>query len=333
MLSRFFFTAQAASPQRATFWHLVSRKPLILYIQGPLKPLVLVHKMARGKRMHILRGPIGCEDHPRYAGKWKRYFSAARRLFPEHEVVFLCNTTASRDAFAHAGLPCVFFNQNSLLDENVYRIIPDVPKEFDAVYNAQMEKVKRHYLAARIQSLALITYRIDSQPGYYRRIRKELGHASWLNFGSGRWEWLPDTQVSYHLNRARVGLILSEAEGANYASVEYLLCGLPVVSTESRGGRSVFFEEEYASIVHPSPEAVAEAVKEMIARRIDPSYIRERTIQKMEAHREVFRALLQRICDAEGGSRNISEEWPSLFFNKLLGWRRLGELEGLLQAA
>lgn len=146
-----------------------------------------------------------------------------------------------------------------------------------------------------------------------------MAHATWLNFESGEWKWLRDTEISYHLNRARIGLILSEAEGANYATVEYMLSGLPVVSTESSCGRSVFFDKEYAKVVDGSPEAVADGVNEMISRNIDPNYIREKTLQKMQSHREAFIGLLQQICIEEGIPRDMRSEWSHYLFNKLLG--------------
>ena len=51
-----------------------------------------------------------------------------------------------------------------------------------------------------------------------------------------------DEEVNNFLNQCKVGIILSEVEGANYASIQYLLAGLPVVSTKSKGGRDVFFD-------------------------------------------------------------------------------------------
>ena len=43
---------------------------------------------------------------------------------------------------------------------------------------------------------------------------------------------------------SQVGLCLSKSEGAMFASIEYLLCGLPIVSTKSVGGRDIFFTDE-----------------------------------------------------------------------------------------
>ncbi|WP_164127899.1 glycosyltransferase, partial [Stenotrophomonas maltophilia] len=52
-------------------------------------------------------------------------------------------------------------------------------------------------------------------------------------------------------NQAAVGLCLSAVEGAMCASMEYLMAGLPVVSTPSVGGRDVYFDPDYCIIAEP----------------------------------------------------------------------------------
>ena len=122
-------------------------------------------------------------------------------------------------------------------------------------------------------------------------------------------------------NRARVGLILSEKEGACFASMEYLLCGLPVVSTPSIGGRDVFWDDRFVIVCDPTPEAVAGAVQEIKRRNIDPQLVRAATLEKVEEHRNVLRRFLPPEaagfqCPWEPGSHG-----PTTFFNL----RRLGK--------
>ncbi len=62
--------------------------------------------------------------------------------------------------------------------------------------------------------------------------------------------------------------ILSAEEGSSYASMEYLLAGLGVVSTHSTGGRDVYFDPDYCITCDPTPEAVRDAVAELRARNI-----------------------------------------------------------------
>ncbi len=120
---------------------------------------------------------------------------------------------------------------------------------------------------------------------------------------------------------------MSAVEGANYATVEYMLTGLPVVSTESIGGRSEFFDDDYVKVVDADPKAVARGVREMIDRDIDPELIRRRTLEKVERHRSVFVDLLQGFCDEDGVLRDMRAEWPTYFFNKMMVWQKLGEMQ------
>lgn len=64
--------------------------------------------------------------------------------------------------------------------------------------------------------------------------------------------YLSASQVCAALNRCEVGLALSELEGPCWASTEYLLCGLPVVTTPCSGGREVWYNEGNSIVVQPT---------------------------------------------------------------------------------
>ena len=107
-------------------------------------------------------------------------------------------------------------------------------------------------LASDVDRLALIT--VLGNEEYYAEMRETLSHADWVNFDAGdKYEYLSQAQINHVLNRSKVGLILSAFEGNNKASIEYLLSGLPVVSTPSKGGRDVFFDPDYCAIVDSLP--------------------------------------------------------------------------------
>jgi glycosyltransferase involved in cell wall biosynthesis len=252
----------------------------------------------------------------------------------EHRIVYLCDTAPQQERFERAGLRAIVCNHNSLLDERIFRIDGNVEKRFDAVYDAQINPFKRHLLAARIESLALISYLPSTRTlisylsstrtraemsAYAAEVRAALPRAHWFSdpFAPVEKPFLSPQQVSESLNRCRVGLCLSKLEGAMYASAQYLLCGLPVVSTRSEGGRDVFFDEEYVRIVEDDPEAVWHAVHELIDLAIPPQRIRSKTLARMWEHRERLVELIQ-SCYAECGvSRDFREEWDRVFCNKL----------------
>ena len=98
--------------------------------------------------------------------------------------------------------------------------------------------------------------------------------------------------VSKILSASRVGLALSAAEGACLASSEYLLCGLPVVSTPSRGGRDIWYDQNNSVICEPTEASVGAAVRHAIAEldagRMDAHSIRRRHIEQAREHRLRF---------------------------------------------
>jgi hypothetical protein len=95
-----------------------------------------------------------------------------------------------------------------------------------------------------------------------------------------------------------------------FASTEYLLAGLPVVTTPSRGGRAVYHDAEYCLTVPPDPRLVAEAVQALKARGISRAYIRDRTLQRLERDRERFMALLNSILEEGGSAKRFAGPWP-----------------------
>jgi hypothetical protein len=247
---------------------------------------------------------------------------------PKHRVVMLCNELATIDLFRAQGVEAIFCNHNCFVNESHFTIDESQEKKYDAIYNAAMALYKRHLLAAKVRSLALITYRYggthDSE--YEKQVRAALAHAAWLVDAHKDSEKASWTQVARYNNQSRVGLCLSAFEGAMYASIEYLLCGLPVVTTRSRGGRDVFFEPEYVETVEDDPDSVNQGIVNLIARAPSASFIRSRTIQKMEEHRQRLRDLLRDDLP------QLEIPWPP-GTHGLLSYRNLRDLGRTLRQA
>lgn len=223
---------------------------------------------------------------------------------------FLCNSRHEEELFNDHGLDGIFCHQNAFLDPARYKILKDIPKKYDAIYIARITPFKRHSLARNIKSLKLIGDHYDFEDEHFEKIRQELAHADWTRK-------VMSSQIDRYINSAKVGLCLSAEEGAMFVSAEYLLCGLPVVSTRNIGGRDALFEPEYAYTAEDTPESVAEGVEEMIKRNIPPEKIRARVIEKMEEHRRTFIDIVQKIYDSEKVQRDFSAEWNTVFYHKL----------------
>lgn len=211
------------------------------------------------------------------------------------KITILANSENEARVLSELGLHAVFCNQNAFVDESRYPALRR-PKKFDAIYVARLSPFKRHPLAAKINSLRLIgskSWWIPGEEKYSDEILAgPMKHAVWSPHVDAK-------DIPEELAAARCGLCLSEAEGAMFASIEYLLCGIPVVNTPNIGGRDELFPDFAVKTVPDTPEAVAEAVREFAEHAPEPERIRAATLDKMKPHRETFRRLLNEAMAPE----------------------------------
>ena len=263
--------------------------------------------------------------------RWMHQVKAlCAKHLPGWEMIVLCNSQIGIDLYKGTSIRAELFNQNSLLDESIYNVDTSVAKEFDAIYDGQLIRFKRHHLAYQVESLALISYKYDMNydPSYGRKVVSDLAKATWINNPiDPNYRKLTDTEVAHHYNRARVGLCLSSEEGSMYASAQYLLCGLPIVTTKSRGGRDGMFNPADCIYVEDTPESVARGVKEAISRNLNPAEVRARVLEKMQVHRAHLIGIVQEYLDKRSSKVAFAEVFHRHFTNKLLVVKPMAELK------
>lgn len=309
---------------------LISTEPPIFYMTYSLSEefylasLEPIFKYFQDRTVYFLKTWWWDMESPYEVAKVREIENQHIRQYPKHKFIHLCNTVQQQQVFDEYRLNAVFCNQNCLIDERIFKPINDMIKRFDAVYDARIWSYKRHLLAQKIDSIAFI-YTFDPTEAYYHEVRSLFPHAHYFNHALAKDTMslmLSPEIVNECLNACRVGLCLSSVEGAMYASIQYLLSGLPVVSTKSKGGRDVFFDEEYALIVEDDPDAVKEGVDELIRRNISPDNIRLKVLEKVQEHRLTLIKLVQTIYDQEEIDKDFSLEWENIFFNKLYKLQR-----------
>ena len=226
------------------------------------------------------------EDHIVWGTYWHAdaaYFTQAASFFsglpvPPHQIWVLGNTPDETAAARAAGFRSAWVNHNAWLDENRFPFFRP-PKEFRAVIVAQLAPYKRIHLAAKVRGLALVPAAL-----FHLHQPVDITCLQDVRLLSD----LPSDQVAGVLQRSCTGLILSEEEGACFASSEYLLSGLPVVSTPSRGGRDIFYTSTNSLIVEPTEDAVARGVDSLIAKAPDGWLIRQQHIGMSHHFRQRF---------------------------------------------
>ncbi len=192
-----------------------------------------------------------------------------------------------RKFFAVPGFQCLSYIYT---DEKDYGIL-NIEKKYDAVYAAQLMPFKRIELARELDKIFVLTY----TPGAGKTAENDLpAFCPSMKHADFNKTWVDHVGKNRLFNQSRVGLCLSKEEGPMLASLEYMLSGLPVVSTRSKGGREEYYDPEYTMIVDDTASAVRKGVEELIARQIDPQYIRQKTIDKLNRDRERY---VDFICD------------------------------------
>ena len=183
------------------------------------------------------------------------------------------------------GYRAMWCHHNLYCDESVLRPLP-VAKKYDAVYTAVIRDYKRLPLAKEVGSLRILTGSIGQThqlPAY------GLAHAV-VNTA-----YLNRAEMAEALNECRVGLALSAEEGGMLACTEYLLCGLPVVSTPSRGGRDVWLDPANSVIVPADAGAVAAAVRRLAADPPDPAAVRADAVRRSRFFRTTLAESVRRV--------------------------------------
>ena len=302
---------------------VISREPLVSYsgiVPGaPLGVASLVSKPAGFPAAWFLLSPTWSLEADGAAKMVRHSAILHRRSIPQHKLIFMCNSRTETALMHELGEPAFFHNKTSSVPEWIFKPLDTVAVKYDAVYNAQLAHWKRHELSLGIGSCAFIYYRgavnsstVEAEQALLaRHASLAPGHVFINKIDKDREPIrLRPQEVNYHLNEAAVGLCLSGEEGAMFASTEYLLAGLPVVSTRSRGGRDLYYDKEYCIIVPPDPRSVAEAVAALKAKEIPRNYIRRKTLESLQRERNRFLDLLNAIFEESGCEHRLAEPWP-----------------------
>ena len=307
-----------------SFFRLWRRPPVyVIYAGHTLRSgLTLASGASGGRPIHVLAQVSGRLQNQIDDLCWATRLMREKR--PHMSMTVLAATEEDVEELRRRGVSALQAHHNAFLDERLYYPEADGEKRYDAVHTAQAAAFKRHHLAHAVENLALVTYAGSEGPDAVAPIVQGYPRLSYVN-------WDPETGV-HHLdpdgvrgvvNQARCGLVLSEAEGGNYASAEYLLCGVPLVTTPSIGGRHAFYDPDHVLVVEPTAEAVAAGVAVMNARTLDPWDVRRSVLAKMRDHRLRLAAWLSEVTGEDLLRAADGAGWLPAFRNKLASWREV----------
>lgn len=234
--------------------------------------------------------------------------------------IILCNAPEEAHYAKLAGFKnSILCNHNAFLDPIIYAYDASSSEDdriYNLVLNCRPEKWKRPFFASNVQNLAIIKGHNFRPHEYFdlAELRPEF-------LSSQR---LSPAGVVRILNQSRTGGIFSAVEGGCYSSSEYLLCGLPVVSSPSKGGRDVWYNSDNAVIVG-DPLDVPAAVEELAQRcRRDldlRASIRQRHIDLASEMRGRMISLVEDIANQFGRSLIFGPIFAAKYCNKVTQYK------------
>jgi len=308
------------SPGTSTYFHVLLEDPLVVVI-STIDALVsgvrVALRHAAGRGCHIVVQPAW--HLPSHAQALAYVVKSVRSTNPKIHFTFLCPTPGDVHSLQSHGLDALHVHTNAFIDHRIFRPAA-LEKRLSAVHVASVEPFKRHHLAWGVENVGVITYEWRTPHAYASLLGyRQLGYANFTIFdGKCRLgAYVKPADVASIVSTARCGLILSAAEGQNNASTEYLLCGIPVISTPSVGGRDAMFDPAHTRIVEPDPRAVEAAVAEYQAAAPDPLEIREYVMRKIREHRRNFVTWLSSIAGRDLMVDADEDYWLPQFTNKL----------------
>ncbi len=269
---------------------------------------------AAGRPFHVL---VNTAWHvPYIVADLARFHLQVTTRHPGVSVTFLCQR-ASDVALLHArGLEALHVHRNALVDETVFRPDATAEKRYAAVHNANLAPFKRHPLAWSVRRIALITYDVHND-GNTAEL-KGYEDIAWSNIDAdGQMRWAGNDEIAEVTRQSHCGLILSAHEGGNFASAEYLFCGVPVISTLSLGGRHEMFDPRYVTIVPPERAAVAAAVAAASRAPAEAEAIHALMLAKAIPHRLRLLDWLSRVSGRDMRTAANRNAWLPSFRHKL----------------
>jgi len=295
----------------------------IIYLEG------LAHNW---KILHLLKNNIYTfVTWPCYFHKWL-YELDIHSLFTinneynKKNIIFLSPNLDGILWSYEYGFNAILAHQNCLLDYNIFSIKNDKKLIYDMVMNCRPELWKRPFLAEKINNLAYIkgqTY--DYEKYDYTKLKCKFMNEDYIS----------PKKVNEIYNMSYCGGIFSESEGACYSSSEYLLSGLPVISTYSKGGRDTWYDADNSIIVEPNQDDVLNAVNICIQKinngEFSKQKIRNKHIEMSNIMRNNIINYTKYIFDLHNIDIDAYEDWNKKFVNKLILNLSLHEVNQILK--
>jgi hypothetical protein len=218
----------------------------------------------------------------------------------KYKNIFVCANTEEEKDFYESKIDedVILCNNNSFINENIYKILDNEEKKYDMIINSRFSGYKNTNFANLVTNVVHVGYLDDKKTkipnfGYLPNFNGNIPNIRYTtNLKDIGYKYLIPEEIIKYANQSYTGGIFSSKEGTCMASSEYLLCGLPVISVKSIGGRDIWYNEKNSIICRNNKDDIVKCVniaKEKIKNgEFDSKLIRQMHLDQMDINRNIL---------------------------------------------
>lgn len=207
---------------------------------------------------------------------------------PTYNIVIMANSEEEKKLL-QKNVQCdvIFCNQNAFLNENNFNIDYNNEIKYDLVVDSCFTLYKNVNICNKISNTIHIGYIKPTRPLLIPTFGTLANYDTF-----NRYKKLNKKLICNIYNQSYVAGIFSLEEGACFASTQYLLAGLPVISTKSIGGRDIWYNSNNSIICENNENDCYKcfqiAKEKLINGEFNRINIRNNTVELMNKHRNIF---------------------------------------------
>jgi len=195
----------------------------------------------------------------------------------------LFNNEKEKDLFQKYGFNGKISNKYAwMADQTLYKPNNNIEKKYLAIFIGRFTESNRLDLLSEIEDLALIesnSYGLQTiEPPKNTYFSKDK---------------ISNEEIRLKINESKYAVTLSEIDMAEYSICNYLLCGIPIITTNNEGGRNFWLTDLNSITVKPDKEEIKKAIMSYSEPRINE--IREDCIAKIKEQHSEFAAIIDEI--------------------------------------
>jgi hypothetical protein len=234
----------------------------------------------------------------------------AQKLNP-NRITYLCNSIEQVKWAKNNQFNSILCHHNAFINSELFAIKNDDSERlYDIVLNTRPENIKRPWLAADVGKIAIIQGILYHKQEFYDL---NLLKPNYINN-----ERISPQEVNNLYNLSLCGGIFSAAEGGCISSGEYMLSGLPVISSYCTGGRETYYRDFNSILVDDNPNEVVHAVQKIKYNLAKGIFNRQRIREFHIGYSKVMINELKSIVEKFAKSDNLQPTFADKFINNLI---------------